>query len=686
MYNVSDAYKVAVANSHRKSKVTGTLKIGNKTIPLDDNDIIKDSLYVTNQCTNGNEFEFGCVYAAECGITIKSAIDRYSLYDAELQLYWSLWTGSEWEAIPLGMFYISEANRINDKISIKALDGMTKLDKNVIEDTQGTMLQLVPYIAEKCGVELAQTKDDLISFANCDYILSVYEKDIETYRDLLAYICMICGCFATFDRSGKLKLVKHNVIPVKDYTELYKKQRFSNANFSDYTTSFIGVKARFIAEENYAPYEVVEEGTGLVLDMGDIPILRGLPETKKKVLQNVYNVVKCLSYTPFELETLGNPAIELGDLIVNKNVGKDSKTYASPVTYYYWTYRGKHKLRAVGGNPKLAGVTSKQEKQASSIENGIEAKSIVVKNYSNAEAITFIGSPVEIAHFNYAATESSKIIFLMTVRVSLSLDGLLVIKFYTDEAEDSERVFKKYLERGEHFVTISELYEAENNDRHTISIKAHMEYFESDSRLQEANVHTCRNFVEAVVSEPVTVIDNVVQFPKYNIAEVDTRTATATIPKGGVKAIMYGQGVAGEGKWDGTINFSQNIDVTLALKGELGFNTNNIHEDIIPVLQDPVGGSFSENLITVALKGGLSFGAMNAYVNVGEVIKDYVFNTEKADLYTYDKYITTNNNMFALKTIYNYESTEQEIDAGKMCSVALDYTGLTVESVVVENG
>ena len=39
--------------------------------------------------------------------------------------------------------------------------------------------------------------------------------------------------------------------------------------------------------------------------------------------------------------------------------------------------------------------------------------------------------------------------------------------------------------------------------------------------------------------------------------------------------------------------------------------------------------------------------------------------------------------MFALKTIYKYESTEQEIDIGKMCSVAIDYTGLDVESVVI---
>ena len=58
MYAVSDAYKVAVADSHRKSKMRGVLTVGSTVINLDDNDIIKDTVYVTNKCTNGNEYEY----------------------------------------------------------------------------------------------------------------------------------------------------------------------------------------------------------------------------------------------------------------------------------------------------------------------------------------------------------------------------------------------------------------------------------------------------------------------------------------------------------------------------------------------------------------------------------------------------------------------------------------------------
>lgn len=682
MYNVSESYKMAVSNNNRKSKMRATLQLGSNTINLNDSDIIKDSVYVTNQCTNGNEYEYGCVYSAECGITIKSALDRYNLYDCELKLYWSLYNGVEWEEIPLGVFYISEPNRINDKISIKALDGMTKLDVSVDEDTQGTMVELLHYIAEKCDIILAQTDEELAEFVNYNVQYSVFADTVDTYRDLLAYICMLSASFATFDRFGKLKIVKYST---EKCVSLGKKQRFTNATFSDYTTKFVGIKARFIAEENYAPYEEGETGNGLVLDMGDIPILRGLSETKHAVLQAVFEVLKEVSYTPFELETLGNPALELGDIIENTSVGSDANTYVSPITYYNWTYRGKQKLKAVGGNPKLAGANNKQGKQISSLESEIQSKNITVKNYSNAEALTINSNEVEIATFNYASTENSKLIFLMTIRLVMDLDGVFSIKFYNDGAEDKTRVFNKYLERGEHFITISELYTSETNERHTISIKAHMEYFESDKRKQDADISTYENFLSAIETNKPTVADNVVQFPTYNKGVIDTTVPTANIAMGGVNAILYGQGIAGEGKWDGTINFAE--EVASALFGGL-LNFENASDVVAVNTQEPTTSSVAENVNLFVFGGALSIDTRKIVdsTNMIEIIKDYVFSALDADKYTFDKYVTTNNNMFALKTIYNYESVEETIDIGKMCSVAIETSGITVESVVVTNG
>ena len=682
MYAVSDNYKIAVADSHRKSKMRAVLTVNGTAINLDDSDIIKDSVYITNQCTNNNEFEFGCVYSAECGITIKSAVDRYKLYDAKLELYWSLWTGEAWEELPLGVYNISEPKRINDKISIKALDRMTMLDVNVDEETFGTTPQIMAYMAEKLGFELAQTEEELQAFPNAEYLLSIYSETIDTYRDVLACVCMLNACFAMFDRYGKLKLVSFATEPC---VELGKKHRFANASFSDYTTKFKGLKCRFIANENYAPYEFVDDkADGLVLDMGDIPILRGLPETKYIILENVYNVLKNIVYTPFELETLGNPALDLGDIVSNVNVGKDNNSYLSPITYYYWTYRGKHKLRAVGGNPKLANVNNKQNKQLSSLEGTIETKTVVTKEYRNVDVISFQDTETEIANINYAAVEDSKPIFLLSLRLKTDLDGVINIQFYTDGVVDESRLYRKYLAMGEHIITIADIYAVENNNRHTISVKARMEYFESDTRRQGADIKTHKNFLQAL-ADTGAIVDaetNIVAFPAYAVADIDTTIPTATIKKNECLAVLYGQGIDGAGKWDGTLNFTDDIT-------GIPFGSNltlcKLAEVIESKLQTPTPIIFTAS-VDMAFASDLTFGGALDNINIGEIIVDWVFNTDRKAVYTYDKYITTNNDMFALKTIYNYESTEESIDIGKMCSVAIDYTGLTVESVVVNNG
>ena len=686
MYSVSDAYKLAVADSHRKSKMRAVLTVNGTAINLDDNDIIKDSVYITNQCTNGNEFEFGCVYVAECGLTIKSAVNRYALYDAEISLFWSLWTGEAWEEIPLGVYNISEPKRINDKISIKALDKMTLLDVNVDEETFGTTPQIMAYMAEKLGFELAQTEEELQALPNAEYLLSIYSDTIDTYRDVLACVCMLNACFAMFDRYGKLKLVPFATEPC---VELGKKHRFTNASFSDYTTKFKGLKCRFIANENYAPYEFVDStAEGLMLDMGDIPILRGLPETKNLMLENVYNVLKNIVYTPFELETLGNPALDLGDCVKNINVGKDNNNYLSPITYYYWTYRGKHKIRAVGGNPKLASVNNKQNKQFSNLEGTIETKTVVTKEYRNADVINFKDTETEIANINYAAVEDSRPIFILSLRLKTDLDGVINIQFYTDGVIDESRLYRKYLSRGEHIITIADIYAVENNERHTISVKACMEYFESDMRLQDKDRKTHNNFLKALADTGATVETdeetqtNIVVFPTYETATIDTTIPTATIKKNECLAILYGQGIDGSGKWDGTLNFIEDI-TGIPFGG--GLTLCNLAEIIDNKLQTPTPIIFI-NAVNMAFNGGLTFSGARDNVNIGDIIVDWVFNTDRKALYTYDEYINTNNNMFALKTIYNYESTEESIDSGKMCSVALDYTGITVESVVVNNG
>ena len=163
MYAVSDKFKQAIKHPNRKSSIHGTLKtLNGRTYALNDSNIIKDSLYITNQIVNDSKLCFGAVYAGECGLVINSDIDRYSLFGAEIKLYFSLeLDDGTSEQVPLGVFYVDTPERIGSKIKLTAVDCMSKFDVEVDEDVNGSFYEMVSYVANKCGVELAQTQEEI---------------------------------------------------------------------------------------------------------------------------------------------------------------------------------------------------------------------------------------------------------------------------------------------------------------------------------------------------------------------------------------------------------------------------------------------------------------------------------------------------------------------------------------------
>lgn len=113
MIEVSEKFKNAVRQNTRKYEWYGsiTTKAG-KVHEFTAKDIVKGSGYIKWQCCSNTEIELGTVYAAEMGISLFSEIDRYTLEDAEVRLYYrlTLLDGTT-ESIPMGIYEVSEANR-----------------------------------------------------------------------------------------------------------------------------------------------------------------------------------------------------------------------------------------------------------------------------------------------------------------------------------------------------------------------------------------------------------------------------------------------------------------------------------------------------------------------------------------------------------------------------------------------
>lgn len=669
MYNVSENFKRAIKSQNRKSSIYGTLTTTNGTeYLLNDGNIIKDSLYITNQIVNNSKLCFGAVYAGECGLVINSDIDRYSLFGATIVLNFllELEDGSE-ESLPLGVFNVDTPERIGSKIKLTAVDNMSKFDISVNEDVNGTWYELVSYIANKCGVELAQTQAELealhVNATNQTY--TIQQDKIDTYRDALSYLCIVICANATINNAGKLKIVQYATSACDSNN---RTTRLNNCKFSDYTTRYAGVNARFIANENYAPYEASNPDIkGLTLDLGDIPIVGGTVESKHDTINAIMETLTQIAYVPATLYTSSNPAYELGDMITCENVNNTSHSVNVYVMKYEYNYRKKETINCYGDNPLLQNIKDKNDKQYSSMESQISSKDMVIVNATNVSDITIKQELKNIVSLNFSVNTDCRPICIFTVQFSIDVDGYVEFSLYNGLVALENATYKGYYEKGEHFATFMYLDDMKKDERRNLRVlvKCYADVT-SATRVQDARIRTLENAL----------------IPGSTSTEsVDTTEPIVTIKALQVKAIAYTQGINGKGEWDGTLEFKDKFGADIPLISDMSVAT--FGANVNASTQIPVPANIAEIFGDIALNGAISVIGFTDSIYVGEIINNYILDVSDGE---YDSKYVTADGAYMLKTAYKYTSTEQTVDSGKMCAVAIDYSGITVKSVVVENG
>ena len=493
MYNVSENFKRAIKSQNRKSSIYGTLTTTNGTeYRLNDSNFIKDSLYITNQIVNNSKLCFGAVYAGECGLVINSTIDRYSLFGATIELNFllQLEDGTE-ESLPLGVFGVDTPERIGSKIKLTAVDNMSKFDITVNEDVNGAWYELVSYIANKCGVELAQTQAELealhINATNQNY--TIQQDKIDTYRDALSYLCMVICANATIDNTGKLKIVQYAITSCDSND---KNTRLNNCKFSDYTTRYTGVKARFFANENYAPYTASNSDIdGLVLDLGDIPIVGGTNDNKNDTIKAIMETITQIAYVPATLYIASNPAYELGDMITCENVNNTNDSVNTYVMAYKYDYRKKETINCYGDNPLLQNIKNKNDKHSSNVENQLVSKDLIIINTTNIKDITIGQDLADIVTLNYSVNMDCKPICIFTVPFTIDVDGYVEFSLYNGLVAMENATYKGYYAKGEHFATFMHLDDMKKDERRSLRVLAKC-YADitSATRVQDAKIRT----------------------------------------------------------------------------------------------------------------------------------------------------------------------------------------------------
>lgn len=437
MYPVSEMFLQAVQGNTRKYYWTGkiTTAAGAEYL-FTQEDIVKGSGYITAQCCGNSEIELGAVYAAEMGISLFLDIDRYTLEDAEVELSYHLrLADGTYEAVPMGIFEVSEANRTVHVLELKAYDRMLRFDRvfNGFE-TIGTAYGMMALCSTACGVELAQTQAEIEALPNGSELLSIYpENDIETYRDVLYFTAQVLGGFFCINREGKLEFRQYGETPVM---EILQKHRFSSS-FSDFVTRYTAVSSTNLRTQT-SEYYALEEDDGLTMNLGVNPLLQfGLEETRAELCGNILTTLSAVNYVPFDSDTIGNPALDLGDVLTFSGGQADAQQITC-VTSFTVKIGGRQSLKCVGKNPRLSQAKSKNDKNISGLLNQIEAGKIGIHTFTNASEYSIGETDVRIISIEFASKEENHAQFFgqvvvdveaQAVEKSAQASGTIVIPF-----------------------------------------------------------------------------------------------------------------------------------------------------------------------------------------------------------------------------------------------------------------
>lgn len=652
MYPVSKEYQKAISESSRSFFWMGaiTTKEGKK-YTFGNKDIVKGSGYISRQCSGSSEIELGSVYAAELGISLFSDIDRYSLEDASITLSFHLKAGNEtYEEVPMGIFYIAEANRKIKTLELKAYDAMLNLDKNFDKGLSSAFpYDFLSLLSKACHVELAQTKEEIEALTNGTELLGIYqENDIETWRDFLYYLAQALGCFSTIDREGKLRLIPYGIA---DNKTVDSRHRFSST-FSDFVTRYTAVSSTN-KKTDIAEYYSIKPDDGLTMNLGVNPLLQfGLEEKRKRIINNILSAVTVVNYVPFDSDTIGDPALDLGD-VIKFTGGHADETKRSAITSIETKINGKQKIKCVGKNPRLAGAKSKNDKNIAGLQSSMNENKLSIYTYVNALKINAGTEKTSIINIEFASGDETNAEFhaevILDVRsnaVSRRADAETTIEIGEESkvisipvnwTDDGKTILKAY------YVLDGKEVEQFHPSETWFSGKHLLNLYYPIIEMKANELHTFEVMIELT-------------------------DGTATIEPQNAMATISGQGLGAQERWDGRIT----VDEEIRLVELSGLPTNRIHDKAVAAFITPKKTGITQPVESIRLTGLM---VPEFYDNISffvPIVRDVVETADK-DKMEYRRAYVEDDKQFLLRKEYFLSGGDPIVmDRGRAVSLTVN--------------
>ena len=254
----------------------------------------------------------------------------------------------------VGVFYAEKPTRTKrNSYKVTAYDTMSKLDADFsswLRANQAqfpkTIWQLVQLACQRAGVALASSSLPI----NGSYSVQAFYADDLTCRQIISWAAEAAGCYAHMNADGKLQFLTYTdkrstakITPDGASSTAYYADSLS---YEDYTVKAIEkVQIRQSDSDVGVIYPDSTTATNTYAVQGNLLLTTGTEANLKSVVQNLYNVLKNVTYTPCKVSVPSSSGLACGQIVHVKDArGREFDTYLMSATIS----SGKASFESVG--------------------------------------------------------------------------------------------------------------------------------------------------------------------------------------------------------------------------------------------------------------------------------------------------------------------------------------------------
>lgn len=404
---------------------------------------------------------------------------------------------------------------------------------------------------------------------------------------ILQAIGELNACFAHISRGGKLAWI---TLPDLDPPTADIEKYSANAlvQYESYVTAKITKLQITTGNTDVTFGDKVTASTPNLYVISDNMLLNGMEEKQiREIGDQLLAVYAKYSYRPFSGEFQGNPCYEVGDSI---------RYYDGDVTIDSYIMQ-----RTLSGIQRLTDSYSATAKETygnnlnstrrllqTEINKVLNKAGLVVKPFTNPKALNVTDGGNNVAQISFKTTDDAVIVFAASIPLRMNLDGIVDVYYYLDTAKLNDEPFRQYYEKGEHTLSLVYTFEALNGTSANFSILMKTGYYESASRIQDAQIKGLIQFAQ--------------NGGTYETAEIDQTVPACDIAQRAAQAVIFSAGLEPTkvSVWDGTIEIEENVPSLVKLTSA-SVSVNKVSEEFMVEDQYPKSAGFVESVGLISI-------------------------------------------------------------------------------------